>query len=216
MFRFNNPDALLVLLLIGSVAATVRALESTRLRAEGRTGHPVRWLALAGALVGFGFLTKMLQAFLVLPALALVYLVAAHTPVGRRIVHLLVAFGVDGPGRRLVDRDRRAVAGVVAALHRRLAEQLDPRADPRLQRLRPAHRRRDRLGRRRRRRWRQWGETGMLRLFNSEIGGQIAWLLPGRADPARRRPVVHPPRPAHRPGPRRAARLGRLAAGHRR
>ena len=27
-----------------------------------------RWLALAGALVGFGFLTKMLQAFLVLPA----------------------------------------------------------------------------------------------------------------------------------------------------
>ena len=115
MFRFDNPDALLVLLLIGSVASTVRALESTRLRAEGLTGHPVRWLALGGALVGFAFLTKMLQAFLVLPALALVYLLAAHTPLGRRIGHLLVAFGVDDPGRRLVDRDRRAVAGLLAA-----------------------------------------------------------------------------------------------------
>src|SRR6478609_4216572 len=76
MFRFDNPDALLVLLLIGSVYCTLRALESPR---------AVRWLALGGALVGFAFLTKMLQAFLVLPALALVYLVAAHTPVGRRI-----------------------------------------------------------------------------------------------------------------------------------
>src|SRR3954447_13998099 len=63
MFRFNNPDALLVLLLVGSVAATVRALESSRLVALGRTGHPVRWLALGGALVGCAFLTKMLQAF---------------------------------------------------------------------------------------------------------------------------------------------------------
>ena len=33
-----------------------------------------------------------------------------------------------------------------------------------------------------------WGPTGWLRLFNSEFGGQISWLLPGRADPARRRP----------------------------
>src|SRR3954468_955106 len=93
MFRFNNPDALLVLLLIGSVASTIRALESTRLRAEGLPGHPIRWLALGGALVGFAFLTKMLQAFVVLPALALVYLLAAHTPIGRRLGHLLVAFG---------------------------------------------------------------------------------------------------------------------------
>ena len=93
MFKFNNPDALLVLLLVGAVASTVRALESSRLRAEGVTAHPVRWLALGGALVGFAFLTKMLQAVLVLPALALVYLLCAHTPVGKRIGHLLVAFG---------------------------------------------------------------------------------------------------------------------------
>src|SRR5690349_18248198 len=68
MFRFNNPDALLVLLLIGSAYATQRAVEGE---------HAVRWIALAGALVGLAFLAKMLQAFLVLPALALVYLLFA-------------------------------------------------------------------------------------------------------------------------------------------
>ena len=52
----------------------------------------VRWLALGGALVGLGFLTKMLQAFLVLPALALVYGVFATAPLWRRLGHLLVAF----------------------------------------------------------------------------------------------------------------------------
>jgi 4-amino-4-deoxy-L-arabinose transferase-like glycosyltransferase len=89
MFRFNNPDALLVLLLVGSVYATLRGVESTTFVA----GHPVRWLALGGALVGLAFLTKMLQAFLVLPALALVYLVAANTGLLKRLGHLLVAFG---------------------------------------------------------------------------------------------------------------------------
>ena len=54
------------------------------------------------------------------------------------------------PGRRrgLVDRDRVALAGGVAPLHRRLAAQLDPRADPRLQRLRPPRRLGDRVRRR--------------------------------------------------------------------
>ena len=60
MFRYNNPDALLVLLLTASAYATVRAIERSS----------PRWLVLAGALVGFGFITKMLQAFLVVPALA--------------------------------------------------------------------------------------------------------------------------------------------------
>ena len=60
MFRFNNPDALLVLLLILGAWATTRAVE----RAS------VRWLVLAAAFVGFGFLAKSLQAFLVVPAFA--------------------------------------------------------------------------------------------------------------------------------------------------
>ena len=80
MFRYDNPDALLVLLLVLAAYAITRALES------GQT----RWLALTGALLGFGFLTKMLQAFLVLPVFALVYLIAGPPRLGRRIWQLLV------------------------------------------------------------------------------------------------------------------------------
>ena len=43
-----------MLVLVLAAYTTTRALES------GKT----RWLALTGALLGFGFLTKMLQAFL--------------------------------------------------------------------------------------------------------------------------------------------------------
>lgn len=81
MFRFNNPDALLVLLLVLAAYATVRALEHAS----------TWWLALAGAALGFGFLTKMFQAFLVLPAIALVYAYAAPTGPARRIRQILLA-----------------------------------------------------------------------------------------------------------------------------
>lgn len=81
MFRFNNPDALLVLLLVAAAYATLRAVE--------RAG--TRWLALAGGLIGLAFLTKMAQAFLVLPALTLTYLVAARTSLLRRVWQLLLA-----------------------------------------------------------------------------------------------------------------------------
>src|SRR4051812_31365516 len=81
MFRFNNPDAMLVLLLTLAAYALVRALE------HGST----RWLIGAGVLVGLGFLTKQLQALLVVPGFALVYLVAAPGSVRRRIGQLLAA-----------------------------------------------------------------------------------------------------------------------------
>ncbi|WP_236049761.1 glycosyltransferase family 39 protein [Paractinoplanes ovalisporus] len=81
MFRYDNPDALLVLLMTAGAYTTVRALEKASWK----------WLALTGVLLGFGFLTKMMQAFLVLPAFALVYLVAAPTGLGRRIRDLLIA-----------------------------------------------------------------------------------------------------------------------------
>jgi 4-amino-4-deoxy-L-arabinose transferase-like glycosyltransferase len=83
MFRFNNPDALLVLLLTGAVVATLRAIEN------GRT----RWLVLAGVLVGLGFLTKQLQAVLVLPGIAAVYLIAAPVSMWRRLRDGLIAVG---------------------------------------------------------------------------------------------------------------------------
>ena len=79
MFRFNNPDALLVLLMTAAAYATTRAIES------GRT----RWLVLTGTLLGFAFLTKMLQGFLVIPAFVLGYLVAGPPRLGRRLLQLL-------------------------------------------------------------------------------------------------------------------------------
>ncbi len=83
MFRFDNPDALLTLLMTVAAYCVVRALPAASWR----------WLTLAGAALGFAFLTKMLQGLLVLPAFGLVYLVAADATLGRRIRHLLVAAG---------------------------------------------------------------------------------------------------------------------------
>ena len=53
------------------------------------SGRSTWWLVLAGTCVGFGFLTKMLQAFVVVPAIGLVYLRAGPPKLGRRIVQLL-------------------------------------------------------------------------------------------------------------------------------
>jgi 4-amino-4-deoxy-L-arabinose transferase-like glycosyltransferase len=79
MFRFNNPDALLTLLLVAGGYCVVRATEKAS----------ARWLMLAGVAIGFAFLTKMLQGFLVVPAFGLVYLVAAPTSLGKRLLHLV-------------------------------------------------------------------------------------------------------------------------------
>src|SRR5207248_705099 len=75
IFRFNNPDALLVLLMTAAAYTLVRAVEN------GRT----RWLVLTGLLLGFAFLAKMLQAFLVVPGFAAAYLWAGPPRLGRRI-----------------------------------------------------------------------------------------------------------------------------------
>jgi 4-amino-4-deoxy-L-arabinose transferase-like glycosyltransferase len=83
IFRFNNPDALLTLLLVAAAYCLVRALEQAR----------TRWLLLAGSAVGFAFLAKMMQAFLPLPAFVLVYLVCAPTPLRRRLLQLIGALG---------------------------------------------------------------------------------------------------------------------------
>jgi 4-amino-4-deoxy-L-arabinose transferase-like glycosyltransferase len=166
IFRFNNPDALLTLLLAAGAYAVVRALE------HGAT----RWLVLAGACVGLGFLAKQLQALLVVPAFALVYLAAAPGSLGRRvgqlaaagaamvasagwwvaIVELLPAsarpyiggsqtnsiveltFGYNGLGRLTGDETGSVGGGPGGG----------------------------------------WGQTGWTRMFGAEVGGQVAWLLP--------------------------------------
>lgn len=79
MFRFNNPDALLVLSLVVAAYAMVRSVEP---------GARTWWLVLAGAAIGIGFLAKMLQALLVAPVFAAVFLLAAPFPVWQRVRRL--------------------------------------------------------------------------------------------------------------------------------
>ena len=172
MFRFNNPDALLALLLTLAGYATLRAQEQAR----------TRWLLLAAACVGTAFLTKTLQAFLIVPALGLVYAVLAPTGVWRRVRQLALAlvvlvvsggwwvavveltpaqdrpyvggsqnnsfleltFGYNGFGR-LDGSETGSVGGGGGGATGGTG---------------------------------MWGATGLTRLFGSDMGGQIAWLLP--------------------------------------
>jgi 4-amino-4-deoxy-L-arabinose transferase-like glycosyltransferase len=163
MFRYNNPDALLVLLLVGAAYATTRALES------GRT----RWIALAMALVGTGFITKMMQAFLVVPAIGIVYLVAGPPKLGKRIRQLLVGAVVlivaSGWWVSIVElvpaRDRPYIGGSqdnnlfnlifgYNGFGRITGSESGSAAS-------------------------QWGATGWDRMFLPSFGSQISWLIPG-------------------------------------
>jgi len=175
MFRFNNPDALLTLLLVAAAYALTRSLE----------GASSRWLMLAGAIIGLGFLTKMLQVLAVVPGFAAVYLLAAPTPLRRRILQLLASggvmvvaagwwvaivtlwpagsrpyiggsqdnsilnliFGYNGFGRLTGDEAGSVVGG------RTFGTTGGGGAG-------------------------MWGPTGIGRLFGAEMGTQISWLLP--------------------------------------
>jgi len=162
MFRYNNPDALLTLLLVLAAWAVVRAVET------GAT----RWVVLGGALVGLGFLTKMLQAFLVVPALVTTYLVAGPGPLRRRIGQLAAG------GAALVVTAGWWVALVelVPAAHRpylggsqtNSALELTLRYNGlgRLTGEEPGA-----IGT-----W--WGPTGLDRLFRFDFAPGISWLLP--------------------------------------
>ncbi|GAY17415.1 glycosyltransferase family 39 protein [Mycobacterium sp. shizuoka-1] len=81
MFRYNNPDALLVLLMVAAAYCLMRAVATASWR----------WLVLVGAALGLAFLTKMLAGLMVLPAFGLAYLFFAPTSWWRRILHLLAA-----------------------------------------------------------------------------------------------------------------------------
>jgi 4-amino-4-deoxy-L-arabinose transferase-like glycosyltransferase len=83
MFRYNNPDAVMVLLMMAAVYCAVRAVEHAS----------ARWIALAGVALGFAFLAKMLEGIMVMPSIGLVYLIAAPTTVGKRLLHLVGSLG---------------------------------------------------------------------------------------------------------------------------
>jgi 4-amino-4-deoxy-L-arabinose transferase-like glycosyltransferase len=169
MFRFNNPDALLMLLLCGAAYAVTRAVEHASWR----------WLTFAGSLVGFAFLAKMLQSFLVLPAFALVYLVAAPTTFWRRIGHLasmggatIVAAGWWVAIVELWPASSRPYIGgsqensvMELVLGYNGLGRLTGNETGSVGGAGPAG-----TG--------QWGPTGWFRMFNSSFGGQVSWLLP--------------------------------------
>lgn len=82
--RDNIVDSMLMLVVLLAAWAVVRAAETGRLR----------WLLLGAALVGLGFNIKMLEAYLVVPALALLYAVAAPASRRVRLLHLALAGAV--------------------------------------------------------------------------------------------------------------------------
>ncbi|MEU7300463.1 glycosyltransferase family 39 protein [Streptomyces sp. NPDC007206] len=81
LFRTAVEDPAFTLCLLLAAEATQRAARAGRLRP----------LLLAGVWVGVGFQAKMLEAWAVLPALALVYLLSAPLTLRRRLLHLGVA-----------------------------------------------------------------------------------------------------------------------------
>ena len=184
MFRFDNPDSFLVLLLVAGAYCVVRAVENAS----------TKWLLLAGVAIGFGFLDKMLQAFLVLPAFVLVYALAAPTSLGRRIGQLFAAAGavLVSAGWWVVVvamwpvADRPYISGSTDnsvlelafgynGLGRIFGEGrggggggFEPPAGVEI----PAGAARGGFG------GGFGGETGLTRLFGSEFGGEASWLLP--------------------------------------
>ena len=86
--RDTNPDTLMVLLLVAAAYALTRSVHS-----PPGSGRATRWLMLAGVFLGLGFVTKMLQAWIVVPAFALAYLAGATASWRRRLLDLLSAGG---------------------------------------------------------------------------------------------------------------------------
>jgi 4-amino-4-deoxy-L-arabinose transferase-like glycosyltransferase len=158
MARYNNPDALLALLLVGSAWALIRALES------GRTRH----VLLCGVLLGLAFNTKMLEAYVIVPALACAFLLAARGPLRRRVVQLIAGTGAMlvvsvawyGTMMLIPAGDRPYVGETTDNSWSQLI--FDANGLKRVTGF-------PRGGQ---------GTTGPLRLFFPEIAGQIAWLLP--------------------------------------
>ncbi|QFZ75459.1 phospholipid carrier-dependent glycosyltransferase [Streptomyces fagopyri] len=170
MFRFNNPDAMLALLMTVTVYCVIRGLE------DGRT----KWLVRAGVAVGFAFLAKTLQAFLILPPLAVLYAVCAPVSLRKRFAQIGLSAGA------------MAVAGgwwvaIVELWPASSRPYIGGSQNNSFLELTFGYNGLGRIngdetgsvggggggggtG--------QWGETGWDRMFDSEIGGQISWLLP--------------------------------------
>ncbi|MED4227119.1 glycosyltransferase family 39 protein [Neobacillus cucumis] len=79
--RTNEVDSMLMFVTLIATWAISKAVEKSHLK----------WLVLAFFLVGVGFNIKMMEAFLVLPAFYLFYLISPKLTWTKKLVHLLVA-----------------------------------------------------------------------------------------------------------------------------
>ena len=183
MFRFNNPDALLILLMLGAAACVLRGLELPADRHGNRVR--TRWYAVAGLLIGLGFLTKQFQVLLVLPGFGLAMLPLSPTTWPRRLLDAFVALGamVVGAGwwvalTVLVPSGSRPYFGGsqtdsfieltfsyngLGRLTGNEAGSVIPGASETLSGGSQGG---------------MWGETGLFRLWTSDFGDQITWLAP--------------------------------------
>ena len=168
MFRFNNPDALLTLLMALGGWATMRAIER----------GSIKWMMIVGAFIGFGFLTKTFQVFLVVPFFGIAYLVAANTTLRRRILGSLAGLGA------MVFSAGWWVA-IVSLTPASLRPYVGGSQDNSFWSLTFGYNGFGRLtgdetgsvggtggtGS-------QWGSTGITRMLGNEVGAQISWLIP--------------------------------------
>ena len=97
--RDDNPDTMLTLLLALGAWALLESLRADRDRPDGPggragRGHPLLWLVLSAVAFGLAFNTKMLEGFIPLPALPIVYLIASNARLRNRIGRLSIAGGV--------------------------------------------------------------------------------------------------------------------------
>jgi 4-amino-4-deoxy-L-arabinose transferase-like glycosyltransferase len=165
MFRFNNPDALLTFLMVLAAWATMKSIEKTS----------PKWFMFVGVLIGLAFLTKTLQAFLIVPGFALAYLVAARTTLPKRIWHVILG------GLAIVVSAGWWVA-VVELLPAGMRPYIGGSQTNSFLELTFGYNGLGRItgdetgsvggggG--------NWGSTGLGRMFNAEIGGQVSWLIP--------------------------------------
>ena len=183
MFRFNNPDALLILLMLSAAACALRGLELPADRHGNRMR--TRWYAAAGLLIGLGFLTKQFQVLLVLPGFGLAMLLLSPTTWPRRLLDAVVALGamVVGAGwwvalTVLVPSGSRPYFGGsqtdsfieltfsyngLGRLTGNETGSVIPGASEALNGASQGG---------------MWGETGLFRLWTSDFGDQITWLAP--------------------------------------
>jgi 4-amino-4-deoxy-L-arabinose transferase-like glycosyltransferase len=172
--RDSNPDTMMVLVLVAAAYAFTRSIE--------REATSTRWLMLAAFFLGLGFVAKMLQAWIVVPAFVVAYLVGSTAPWGRRVLRVLgagavmlvssmwwvVLIGVwPGPKPYIGGSTDGSVLNLVIGyngLGRVLGQQAGGAVVGGQARFTGG------AG--------KGGAAGITRMFDAQVAGQISWLLP--------------------------------------